>query len=897
VGKSPESSNAPPWRAPGCGAPSRRPIFFWLLIVLSGWIPFSVRGAQSISGFSPTFGAPGAQVTITAGSGTVFNTATQVTFNQTPADFQIQSATQIIATVPTNASSGPITVQVGSTTIVSHDLFALAPRIDSFSPLVAGVGTDVSIFGANFTFSNLVAVSSVRFGGVASTVVSVTSDSQIQARVPSGALTGPITVSTFAGTNSSRTNFVVNGAGSVITGFTPSSGSTNTEVIIDGGDFTSASAVTFNGTNASFSVTAPSQIHAFVPALATTGLIRVTTPGGTAASSSNFVVTGKAPIITGFSPFAGKPGDPVVLEGVNFITVTNVSFNGVNATNFAATSDTQITAIVPPGTSSGLISARNAAGVGLSPSNFLVGPVITGFAPASGAVNSQVNISGENFIGATFVKFGSFNAAFSVVAQNQITATVPAGATNAPITVASSAGTNTTASNFVVLASAPLITGFTPANGVPGQQVEITGANFAGATNVSFNGVRDTTFTAPTSDSQLIATVPTGATTGPIQIFGPGGVGTSSNLFYLAPRLTGFSPSSGVSGTMVIITGASFDDTALVEFSGTNATRVSAAFTNSATQIGAIVPTFAATGPITVTTPGGVITSTNGFVVLPKITSFSPAIGPVGTVVTITGTGFYSVTEVRFNGINASFTTDSPTQITATVPNGASTGPITVVTPDGTATSPIVFTVTISADLSLTLTQPSPFVAFSNNWSYILTVSNLGPSIATKVTVSDTLPTGVTLVTAVLTQGTYSVTNGVVTLKFGTISNGFSASATLIVSATSPEVYENFASVASAESDPVAGNNAGDLLTQVLSEAERTLAIRKLTGSPQVEISWPHLTPLNLTLQSTPSLSPVIVWTDLTNPPPRLVTNSSSILNVVNRDASTGNSFFRLKGQ
>jgi uncharacterized protein (TIGR03437 family) len=50
-------------------------------------------------------------------------------------------------------------------------------------------------------------------------------------------------------------------------------------------------------------------------------------------------------------------------------------------------------------------------------------------------------------------------------------------------------------------------------------------------------------------------------------------------------------------------------------------------------------------------------------------------------------------TKVTFNGKSASFTATSDTQITATVPTGATTGKIMVTTPGGTATSTTSFTV------------------------------------------------------------------------------------------------------------------------------------------------------------------------------------------------------------
>ena len=62
---------------------------------------------------------------------------------------------------------------------------------------------------------------------------------------------------------------------------------------------------------------------------------------------------------------------------------------------------------------------------------------------------------------------------------------------------------------------------------------------------------------------------------------------------------------------------------------------------------------------------------------IPTITSFSPASGPVGTVVTISGTGFIGGVAVSFNGVaSSSFAFLSDTQVQATVPLGATTGPV-----------------------------------------------------------------------------------------------------------------------------------------------------------------------------------------------------------------------------
>jgi hypothetical protein len=75
------------------------------------------------------------------------------------------------------------------------------------------------------------------------------------------------------------------------------------------------------------------------------------------------------------------------------------------------------------------------------------------------------------------------------------------------------------------------------------------------------------------------------------------------------------------------------------------------------------------------------------------ITSFTPTTGAVGTQVTITGTAFTGTTKVTFGGVAATFTVNSDSQITATVPTGAKTGKIGITTNGVTVTSKTNFTV------------------------------------------------------------------------------------------------------------------------------------------------------------------------------------------------------------
>ena len=248
-------------------------------------------------------------------------------------------------------------------------------------------------------------------------------------------------------------------------------------------------------------------------------------------------------------------------------------------------------------------------------------------------------------------------------------------------------------------AAAPTISSFTP-SGPVGAPVVINGDNFTGpdpdVTAVKFNGV-SAVFTI-NNPNKITATVPPGATDGPIAVTNSDGTATSAASFDVTPSpvptITSFNPTSGPVGTSVQITGTGLFGASTVTFNTTNATTFTV---DSNTQITATVPAGATTGAIKVTTPGGSATSATNFTVTGEafaITSFNPMSGVIGTSVVITGVGFTGVNRVRFNGTSATFTVKSNTQITATVPAGATTGPISVTKPgNNTATSSTSFTV------------------------------------------------------------------------------------------------------------------------------------------------------------------------------------------------------------
>jgi len=150
---------------------------------------------------------------------------------------------------------------------------------------------------------------------------------------------------------------------------------------------------------------------------------------------------------------------------------------------------------------------------------------------SSGKVGSSVGIYGQGFNSASSVLFGSVSASFTVSTDGYLTATVPSGAATSPITVTTATATLKTPRNFRVL---PQITSFTPSSGPVGTNVQISGNTLIHANKVTFGGVAATAFTV-NSDTQVTATVPTGAKTGKIIIFTSAGSATSPATFTMTP--------------------------------------------------------------------------------------------------------------------------------------------------------------------------------------------------------------------------------------------------------------------------------------------------------------------------------------------------------------------------
>jgi hypothetical protein len=178
------------------------------------------------------------------------------------------------------------------------------------------------------------------------------------------------------------------------------------------------------------------------------------------------------------------------------------------------------------------------------------------------------------------------------------------------------------------------------------------------------------------------------------------------------PTISSISPNSGptAGGNIVTIDGTYLQFATSVTFGGTAAT---IAYNPTTGKLQATTPAHAAGAVnVTVTTPGGSVTSINGYtyVAPPTISSISPNSGSTagGNTVTIDGTYLQFATSVTFGGTAATIAYNPTTgKLQATTPaHAAGAVNVTVTTPGGSVTSTSGYTY-VAPPSTLTVTSPN----------------------------------------------------------------------------------------------------------------------------------------------------------------------------------------------
>ena len=477
-------------------------------------------------------------------------------------------------------------------------------------------------------------------------------------------------------------------------------------------------------------------------------LVVSTTAGAGPIASTSAVVTISAaslfPIVTSFTPGLGGPGTTVIINGANFTGANGVLFNGVAATTFTVLGDNAISAVVPPGATTGPITVSRGAvgtfppGSGTSAAIFTVGipPTITSFTPLVGGTGTVLQINGTNFGSLSNISFITVAGVSATVqsindagTQMQVLITGSAStARTAAVTIATATGVATSAQLFTYNLP-PIIASVTPGSAiVNGQDIPIIirGSNFdinlfpppqAVQSGVYFSSTNAPQGISPSFRISIQSVTPTeirATISGTFNnMVGQRFVLVLNNDGQLAnfpfqllpggsPTLTSISPSTtSASGVAFIatITGTNFFGTAGTRVTA-NGSQQLTLINASSTQLQVLIPSSLNTTPGTINIT--VINSDNqqvqGTIVVtdpgrPVINSVFPPRAIVGSpalTVTLTGSGFFLNAEVSFNNVPLQVVPNelrSATRIVVQIPANllASFGtfPITVRNPGG----------------------------------------------------------------------------------------------------------------------------------------------------------------------------------------------------------------------
>ena len=469
------------------------------------------------------------------------------------------------------------------------------PRITAFMPASGSPGTEVTVYGLNFDPHPF--ATGVAFNGTPASPLGITvheSGGALTATLPIGASSGPITVTTGAGSASTaglaHPEFEVSDV-PVILGFFPASGVAGQTVHVFGRSLRNTHTVTFTGgasVSPPFDLTADASgtaLLAVVPSGAVTGPIVVTTPGGSASTAvlepappdgrGNFKL-GLPPAIDAFYPQSGPPGTVVIVSGRNLFDATHVRLGGFSMP-FVGIDDTgtSIRVEVPAGAVTGTLQVETPHGMadtaGLPKPSFVVDavPRVDAVYPPSADVGSVVTIFGANFGRAALlfppvpsenvVRHGGVAWTVETVSESRssMTVRVAAGSTgSAPVQVTTPGGTASSPTAFTV-SDVPILHGFQPTSGVPGAVITIIGLDLRGVTQVAFNGTPALVLGVGADGGTVRAMVPAGATTGPIAVTSGGGTASTGDL--VPPKIFVVSPSTPC-GNGVLDFGEACDD-------------------------------------------------------------------------------------------------------------------------------------------------------------------------------------------------------------------------------------------------------------------------------------------------------------------------------------------------
>jgi predicted outer membrane repeat protein len=634
-----------------------------------------------ITTFNPPSSPIGGNILI---SGFNFSGVNKVEFNGASAVFTVLNDNSIQATVPNLGTTGKITMTNAFGQGMSLEDFIVViplPSITKVAPLLADTTTLVKVKGKDFLGAIQIKMDTVNI-----TQFTIVNTDSITFRIPAGAYTNKIKVISGGGEVTSDSTLKVK---QTISDFNPKFGTFGSSITIKGANFRNiVDSVYFNGTKATGVNFIDSRtIEAQVAPGTTSGKVSVFVKLQGDTSLANFTIV-DPPVITSFSPDKGPAGTAVFIVGQNLLTTQSIKFNTTEITQFNVINDDSVEVNVPINATSGKISITTLGGTAVSASDFIVRPSVTNFTPIIGGTGTKLTISGTNLLDATGVKLGTVATSFVIKSSTEIEATVGTGETGF-LSVIFPDTTIIDSTEFVYVPE-PQIISFSPAIAAAGDKVYVLGNNLFQIRNVFIKDKEMTDILSSDDGDSLTITIPVDAVSGKIKIITYGGADSTAIDLIIKPSIYDIDPVAGAQGNLVNINGANFTNASIVKFYNGEVTLPSVKyFVINSTLIQALVPlpTGVSVGKITVEVGGQSANSVEDFtfVPAPTVTNAIPNPANIGSTVTVTGTNFVvGGTTVRISSIPATIVSvNSSTELTFTVPNGASSGELIVQTAGG----------------------------------------------------------------------------------------------------------------------------------------------------------------------------------------------------------------------
>jgi len=531
-----------------------------------------------------------------------------------------QSPNRWTVRIPEDARTGRILVRTAGGSFRGPTFRVIpsppAPTVTGIDPVRGRAGETVVVEGTNF--SPRAGETTVRFGREEAVVRNAT-PTRLEVVVPEQAASGPISVAVrYAGEAESPQPFTVQ-LPTAIAALEPAVGPPGSEVTIRGTGFSDRTRnvrVLFDGRRARVRSASEAALVVTAPRNASTGPVVVDVRGGGRATSDEPFVVQEMPVLRGFTPTEALGGRRVTLRGRHFgddASVVRVTLDGDEVPVLAARGN-EVTVTIPRAASSGDLAVW-VRGVGPAttggPPFVVLEPLrLAEITPRNGPPGTVVALVGEGFSSdPEHVRVTMSGTPLPVVTATptKVEVRIPEEAASGPLIVAvDNGGTGRSATPFLVT-QPPVVAGFSPAQGMVGDAVTITGSHFGTVRNA----VRVTIGDRPMriralADDRIEAEVPRGATSGRIAVSVrlQGQDRASTDFTVLQPFVVrSVDPGEAWPGRRITVQGRGFVAGTTVAFPGVRRPVTPISVADDALRV--TIPPRARTGDLTVRVPDG----------------------------------------------------------------------------------------------------------------------------------------------------------------------------------------------------------------------------------------------------------------------------------------------------